>query len=151
MEGQSLTLTCEVNKPNVQSKWLKNGEEIPASDRIEMTVDDVRHTLTIPKSELDDESVYKCVIKDRKTSARVTVKGGWPNVIHLVIFVNEHHSHMNPGSWMLILIALVIWDPNLSGNRNLCGRQNHMAYHLMRTYLCINQGLSKRRASFLDP
>ncbi|XP_046554801.1 titin-like [Haliotis rubra] len=74
MEGTSLTLTCEVNKPNIPSKWMRNGEEITPSERIEMTVDDTRHTLTIPKSEVDDEAVYKCVIKDRKTSARVTVK-----------------------------------------------------------------------------
>lgn len=71
-----MTLTCEVNKPNIPSKWLRNGEAIAPSERIEMTVDDTRHTLTIPKSEMDDEAVYKCVIKDRKTSARVTVKGG---------------------------------------------------------------------------
>ena len=79
MEKEVITLTCEVNKPNVKAKWLKNGEPISESEYVKMTSKDTEHTLTIPSAELDDEAVYKCIVGDRKTSARVSVKGQYAN------------------------------------------------------------------------
>lgn len=75
MENQPLTLTCQVNKPDLVATWQKDGKNIDASDRVQIVRDGVTHTLKIDKAVLEDDSVYKCTIKDRKTSARVTVKG----------------------------------------------------------------------------
>ncbi|ESO99762.1 hypothetical protein LOTGIDRAFT_85536, partial [Lottia gigantea] len=73
-EKQSLVLSCEVNKEDVPSKWQKNGTDLVESETVHLTVKGCVHTLTIDNASLEDEAVYKCLIKDRKTSARVSVK-----------------------------------------------------------------------------
>jgi hypothetical protein len=47
MEGDTLTLICEVNKPGVIAMWLKDGEQITVTDGYEITVDGCRHILTM--------------------------------------------------------------------------------------------------------
>ena len=73
MEKQTLIMSCEVNKANAKATWQKEGKPLEASDRITITCEKHVHTLTIENATLEDDSIYKCVIKDRKTSARGTV------------------------------------------------------------------------------
>lgn len=75
MENQPLTLTCEVNKPDLEATWQKDGKNIEASDHIQILRDGRTHTLKIEKAAVADDSVYKCTVKNRKSSAKVTVKG----------------------------------------------------------------------------
>ena len=75
MENTEIVLTCEVNKPDKPATWQCNGKDLSPSDRILITAEACTHTLTIPKALLEDEAVYKCMVGDRKTSARVSVKG----------------------------------------------------------------------------
>ncbi|GFS00827.1 titin [Elysia marginata] len=74
MENQQLTLTCEVNKPDLEAKWTRDGKVLDSSDRIHISRDGCVHSLTIEKSELGDASIYRVSIKDKKTSAKVAVK-----------------------------------------------------------------------------
>ncbi|KAK7507540.1 hypothetical protein BaRGS_00001475, partial [Batillaria attramentaria] len=74
MENTPITLTCEVNKPDKAAKWQCNGKDLVPSDHIQITADGCTHTLTIPAARLEDEAVYKCMVGDRKTSGRVSVK-----------------------------------------------------------------------------
>ena len=78
MENQPLTLTCEVNKPDLEAKWTRDGKVMDSSDRLHITRDGCVHTLKIDKSELGDASIYRVNIKDKKTSAKVSVKGKSP-------------------------------------------------------------------------
>ena len=75
MESQEVSLICEVNKPGKTATWQCNGQDLSPSDHIHISADACTHSLTIPAAHLEDEAVYKCMVGDRKTSARVTVKG----------------------------------------------------------------------------
>lgn len=80
MENQPLTLTCEVNKPNLEATWQKDGKNIDASDRVQILRDGHIHTLKIDNAKVEDDSLYRCIVKNRKTSAKVTVKGKTLNI-----------------------------------------------------------------------
>jgi hypothetical protein len=74
-EKETLTLTCEVNKPNAPVKWLKNGKEIKPNDRVNYSVDMYLHQLVITDVTLEDASKYRCVCKDVSTTCTVKVEG----------------------------------------------------------------------------
>lgn len=71
-----LVLSCEVNKPDRPAKWQRNGQDVTPTDHIQITADGCTHTLSISSANLEDEAVYKCIVGDKKSSGRVTVKGG---------------------------------------------------------------------------
>ncbi|GFO38541.1 titin, partial [Plakobranchus ocellatus] len=73
-ENQPLILTCEVNKPDLEAKWTKEGKVIDSSDRVQVSRDGFVHTLKIDKSRMDDASIYRVSVKDKKTAAKVSVK-----------------------------------------------------------------------------
>ena len=75
MEKNPVELTCEVSKPNAKAKWVKNGKEITPSDRVLITCQDTVHSLKIPESVLEDAATYKCILENKETSAKITVKG----------------------------------------------------------------------------
>lgn len=74
-EGESVSLECVINRENVPSKWLKNGEEISPEDNCDIKTDGKRHICTIPEASVDDEGEYSVVIGDKSTSAKLNVEG----------------------------------------------------------------------------
>ena len=72
-----VTLTCESSKANVKTTWLKNGKPLSLKDKkkYNISVDGVKHTLVIPKSELGDSGEFTCVMGDVKTQGKVTIEG----------------------------------------------------------------------------
>ncbi len=70
-----VTLTCELSKPNQKVKWLKDGKVIRPDKKTKITADGKVHTLTIPKSALDDMAEYTVKLGDDTTSGKLTVKG----------------------------------------------------------------------------
>ncbi|XP_030610505.1 myosin binding protein Cb isoform X2 [Archocentrus centrarchus] len=73
-KGKKITLRCEVVDPNVQVKWLKNGQEIkPSAKYVMEAIGNVR-TLTINKSTLADDAAYECVVGEDKCFTEVFVK-----------------------------------------------------------------------------
>ncbi|XP_054623562.1 myosin binding protein Cb isoform X1 [Dunckerocampus dactyliophorus] len=72
--GKKIVLRCEVIDPNVQVKWLKNGQEIKPSAKYVMETNGNIRTLTINKANLADDAAYECVVGDDKCFTEVFVK-----------------------------------------------------------------------------
>ncbi|KAM6897487.1 myosin-binding protein C, fast-type-like [Xenentodon cancila] len=73
-KGKKIVLSCEVLDPNIQVKWLKNGQEIKPSAKYIMEANGNIRTLTINKTTLADDAAYECVVGDDKCSTEVYVK-----------------------------------------------------------------------------
>ncbi|KAM4624497.1 myosin-binding protein C, fast-type-like [Polymixia lowei] len=73
-KGKKIVLTCEVVDPNVQVKWLKNGQEIKPSAKYVMEANGNIRTLTINRTTLADDAAYECVIGEEKSFTEVFVK-----------------------------------------------------------------------------
>ena len=74
---KSVTLSCELSKPNQKVKWFKNGKEIKPDKKrgITIAVDGTKHTLTIPKSVAEDSAEYTVKLGDQQTMGKLTVTG----------------------------------------------------------------------------
>ncbi|XP_074519910.1 myosin-binding protein C, fast-type-like [Halichoeres trimaculatus] len=73
-KGKKIVLRCEVVDPDVQVKWLKNGQEIKPSAKYVMEANGNVRTLTINKTSLADDAAYECVVGDDKCFTEVFVK-----------------------------------------------------------------------------
>uniref|UniRef100_A0A8C6WTT1 Myosin-binding protein C, fast-type n=1 Tax=Neogobius melanostomus TaxID=47308 RepID=A0A8C6WTT1_9GOBI len=73
-KGKKIVLTCEVVDPNVQVKWLKNGQEIKPSAKYVMEANGNIRTLTINRTTLADDAAYECVVGEDKSFTEVFVK-----------------------------------------------------------------------------
>ena len=74
-EDETVTLTCEVSKPNATVQWNMNGQPITPGLRYKVTVDGCVHKLTIPKACLDDQAEYTASVDDVSSKANLTVQG----------------------------------------------------------------------------
>ena len=75
-EFETATFQCEVNKSNLKVKWLKNGEELKASKRIDFSSIDKKHILTIRNAEPTDQSEYTIIVEEGvESKAKLTVEG----------------------------------------------------------------------------
>ena len=76
-EDQSVTLECELSKPDQKVKWFKDGKEIKADRKrnIVPKVDGSKHSLTIPKSLIDDTAEYSVKCGDEETKGKIRVEG----------------------------------------------------------------------------
>ena len=75
IEFESVSFECEVSKPNLKSKWFKDGVELKNSDRVEIKSKDKRHFLSVHKCQLDDTSAISIKIENVESTAQLTVKG----------------------------------------------------------------------------
>ena len=75
-EEQSMTLECELSKPDQPVKWLKNGKEIKPDKKrgIQPKVEGSKLSLTIPKTVLDDTAEYTVKCGDQETKGKLTVE-----------------------------------------------------------------------------
>ncbi|XP_041100602.1 obscurin isoform X4 [Polyodon spathula] len=73
-EGSSVTLHCELSKPEALVQWRKGGVLLQASEKLEMRQKGVTAELVIHKLEVEDAGVYTCDTGDLQSNARVTVK-----------------------------------------------------------------------------
>ncbi|XP_035516127.1 myosin binding protein Cb isoform X7 [Morone saxatilis] len=73
-KGKKIVLTCEVVDPDVQVKWLKNGQEIKPSAKYVMEANGNIRTLTINRTTLADDAAYECVVGEDKCFTEVFVK-----------------------------------------------------------------------------
>ncbi len=74
---ESVILECELSKPNQNVKWFKNGTEIKPDKKrgIEPKMDKTKHTLTIPKSVVEDSAEYTVKLGNLETKGKLTVQG----------------------------------------------------------------------------
>ena len=75
MEKHSVTLECEVSKPDRAATWLKNGETIQPSDRVKPGVEGTKHFLTITTAVLDDEGRYTVKVESAESTGNLMVDG----------------------------------------------------------------------------
>ncbi|CAF4166926.1 unnamed protein product, partial [Rotaria sp. Silwood2] len=78
--GDTVSFECELNKPNMKVKWLKDNKPLTMNDRIQSSIDSENshiHLLTMKTLETKDAATYTCVIDQpvsKKCSAPLTVK-----------------------------------------------------------------------------
>ncbi|XP_072313039.1 myosin binding protein Cb isoform X2 [Eucyclogobius newberryi] len=83
-KGKKIVLTCEVVDPNVQVKWLKNGQEIKTSAKYVVEANGNIRTLTINRTTLADDAAYECVVGEEKSFTEVFVKEPPVTIIKLM-------------------------------------------------------------------
>ena len=76
-EEESVTLECELSKPDQKVKWFKDGKEIKPDRKrnIVPKVEGSKYSLTIPKSLIDDTAQYSAKCGDEETKGKLVVEG----------------------------------------------------------------------------
>lgn len=76
-EGHSVKLTCTASGPEMNIRWLKDGNHIEKGPRVRILVNEGILTLEIPRAMASDSGEYTCLITNQNgeasTSAIVTV------------------------------------------------------------------------------
>uniref|UniRef100_A0A915PMX8 Titin n=1 Tax=Setaria digitata TaxID=48799 RepID=A0A915PMX8_9BILA len=73
--GATVMLTCEVTKPVMTVKWLKNKQEIwPRQQKLHMTLEETIATLTIMDFESNDCGEYRAMLREDEKSAPAKVE-----------------------------------------------------------------------------
>ncbi|CAF3800634.1 unnamed protein product, partial [Rotaria magnacalcarata] len=78
--GDTISFECELNKPNIKVKWLKDNKTLAINDRVQPSIDAENphiHLLTLKILETKDAGTYTCVIDQpasKKCSAPLAVK-----------------------------------------------------------------------------
>ncbi|XP_035862895.1 obscurin isoform X16 [Sander lucioperca] len=73
MEGNSVALCCELNKPAPSVEWRKGGELLKNGDKYQMRKKDLQVEMKIADLSLDDTGDYTCICGDQSTKARIIV------------------------------------------------------------------------------
>ena len=85
MAGDTLRLTCKVNRVTLNIKWKKNGASNIPRAQIGQRVGDEK-TLSIEKVVPDDSGVYSCEAHNMaatvSSTVKITVRGKYYNICH---------------------------------------------------------------------
>lgn len=74
-EKDTVTLTCELSKPDIPCKWFKNDTEIQPSNHAQISYDGYTQQLVLTDVTVDDTAKYSCVCGDVSTEATLKVQG----------------------------------------------------------------------------
>ncbi|XP_022419029.2 obscurin isoform X4 [Delphinapterus leucas] len=74
-EKDKVVLDCELSRPNVDVRWLKDGVELRGSKTVGMGAQGACRSLIIYRCELGDQGVYVCDAHDAQSSASLKVQG----------------------------------------------------------------------------
>ncbi|XP_064451756.1 obscurin isoform X11 [Mirounga angustirostris] len=74
-EKDKVTLECELSRPNVDVRWLKDGVELRVGKTVGMVAQGACRSLIIYRCELGDQGVYVCDAHDAQSSASLKVQG----------------------------------------------------------------------------
>ena len=77
IEGETVTLQCEVSKPDVDGVWFKDNLELAPDEKFEPILDGVIQALTIHDVELEDEAEYSIEVPGDSSTATLWVEGGY--------------------------------------------------------------------------
>ena len=75
VETETTTFECELSKPDMKVKWLKDGKEVPRHFRFVKTTKNSQQLLTIKNAELGDAGQYQCIADAASSTAVLRVKG----------------------------------------------------------------------------
>ncbi|KAM9358122.1 obscurin isoform 2-T2 [Symphorus nematophorus] len=73
MEGNSVVLRCELNKPAPSVEWRRGGELLKNGDKYQMRKKDLQVELKISDVSLDDIGDYLCICGEQMTKATIIV------------------------------------------------------------------------------
>ena len=74
-EKDTITFEVNVNYEGITYKWLKNGVEIPSTDRCQSRTKQLTHSLTIRNVHFGDSAEYKFVAGAAASAAKLYVDG----------------------------------------------------------------------------
>ncbi|XP_032704376.1 obscurin [Lontra canadensis] len=74
-EKDRVTLECELSRPSVDVRWLKDGVELRVGKTVGMVAQGACRSLVIYRCELGDQGVYVCDARDAQSSASLKVQG----------------------------------------------------------------------------
>ena len=74
-EGGSVTLHCELSKPDVPVEWKKGTQLLKSGEKYQMKQQASLNELLINKVVPEDSGEYSCVCGDQKTTASINIKG----------------------------------------------------------------------------
>ena len=86
VEKQTITLECEVSKPDRKATWLKAGTVLEPSERIEIRVEGTKHYLTIKDAVMEDEAMYSIKVEEAESTGKLLVEG-MPSQDHFLMQV----------------------------------------------------------------
>ncbi|OCT75409.1 hypothetical protein XELAEV_18030588mg [Xenopus laevis] len=81
VEGDSITLRCELTKPNASVGWKRGQKTLRSSDKYKMRQEGLVAELVISQLDLQDAGKYTCVCGDHETTATLTVNASPPRFI----------------------------------------------------------------------
>ncbi|XP_073912202.1 obscurin isoform X22 [Castor canadensis] len=74
-QKEKVTLECELSRPNVDVRWLKDGVELRAGKALGIVAQGTCRSLIIYRCEIGDQGIYVCDAHDAQTSASLKVQG----------------------------------------------------------------------------
>lgn len=73
-EGETATFTVELDKGDALIKWFKNGKEITFDERVQLTIDGKRQSITIKKAKPSDATEYSLKVGEQTSKAKLVVE-----------------------------------------------------------------------------
>jgi hypothetical protein len=86
LEGSTIVLSCEVSVEDIGGIWYKDDSVVVESSQIYPTVNSRIHQLNIFQSEIKDGGKYVFKIRDKISSAILTVKCTTSYCLHFVYY-----------------------------------------------------------------
>lgn len=75
MEGNSVVLHCELNKPAPSVEWRRGRELLKNGDKYQMRKKELQVEMKITDVSPDDTGDYTCICGEQMTKALITVNG----------------------------------------------------------------------------
>uniref|UniRef100_A0A8C3YS51 Obscurin n=1 Tax=Catagonus wagneri TaxID=51154 RepID=A0A8C3YS51_9CETA len=88
-EKDKVVLDCELSRPNVDVRWLKDGVELRVSKTVGLVAQGACRSLIIYRCELGDQGVYVCDAHDAQSSASLKVQGRTYTLIYRRVLVGD--------------------------------------------------------------
>jgi len=77
VEHGSITLECELSKPNQKVTWLKNGADLSPSEHVNITTEETIHKLILPDALMEDDAEYTIRLENGEQSSAHLIVEGW--------------------------------------------------------------------------
>ncbi|MEQ2208691.1 hypothetical protein XENOCAPTIV_011751 [Xenoophorus captivus] len=87
IEGDDVTLQCEVSKPGVRVEWRKGGIVLQPGKKYEMKQERCIQELCIHSLEPEDSGYYTCDAGEQLTTASLAVQGSLPDVPSMSVLI----------------------------------------------------------------
>jgi Immunoglobulin I-set domain len=72
-EKDTITLLCELDEPDGEVQWFKNGEELKQDKRIQIVKEGRKRKVIIKDAKITDAAMYKCTTNADKTEGEIVV------------------------------------------------------------------------------